>query len=81
MGIKYSLGKLKLKAELNKIFELFFESGLILMPITPDHILTNASLPFKHRDPFDYTNWQRELWDDKTVDEISREAMKHRNRK
>ena len=53
MGIKYSLGKLKLKAELNKIFELFFESGLILMPITPDHILTNASLPFKHRDPFD----------------------------
>jgi len=53
MGIKHSLGKLKLKAELKKIFELFFESGLILMPITPDHILTNASLPFHHRDPFD----------------------------
>lgn len=53
MGIKYSLGKLKLKAELKKIFELFFESGLILMPITPDHILTNISLPFQHRDPFD----------------------------
>jgi len=53
MGIKYSLGKLKLKAELNKIFELFFESGLRLMLITPEHILTNASLPFQHRDPFD----------------------------
>lgn len=53
MGIKHSLKKLKLKAELNKIFELFFESGLILLPITPNHILTNTSLPFYHRDPFD----------------------------
>ena len=53
MGIKYSLGKLKLKAELNKIFELFFDSGLILIPITPEHILTNTILPFLHRDPFD----------------------------
>ena len=53
MGIKYSLGKLKLKAELNKIFELFFDSGLILIPITPEHILTNTTLPFLHRDPFD----------------------------
>jgi PIN domain nuclease of toxin-antitoxin system len=53
MGIKYSLGKLKLKAELNKIFELFFDSGLILIPITPEHILTNTILPFQHRDPFD----------------------------
>jgi len=53
MGIKYSLGKLKLKAELKRIFELFFESGFLLLPITPDHILTNASLVFHHRDPFD----------------------------
>jgi len=53
MGIKFSLGKLELKAELKKIFELFFESGLLLLPITPEHILTNAALPFHHRDPFD----------------------------
>lgn len=53
IGIKHSLGKLKLKAELKKIFELFFDSGLSLMPITPDHILTNATLSFHHRDPFD----------------------------
>jgi len=53
MGIKHSLGKLKLKTELKKIFELFIDSGFILLPITPDHILTNASLPFHHRDPFD----------------------------
>jgi len=53
MGIKYSLGKLKLKAELGKIFELFLDSGFIILPITPEHILTNATLPFQHRDPFD----------------------------
>ncbi len=53
MGIKHSLGKLKLKAELKKIFELFLESGFILLPITPEHILTNTTLPFHHRDPFD----------------------------
>lgn len=53
MGIKYSLGKLKLKAELKRIFELFFESGFLLLPVTPDHILTNTSLSFHHRDPFD----------------------------
>lgn len=53
MGIKHSLGKLKLKAELKKIFELYFDSGFILLPITPDHILTNAALSFYHRDPFD----------------------------
>ena len=53
MGIKYSLGKLKLKTELKKIFELFSESGFILLPVTPEHILTNAALPFHHRDPFD----------------------------
>jgi hypothetical protein len=23
-----------------------------------------------NREPFDYTVWQRDLWDDKTVDEI-----------
>lgn len=53
MGIKHSLGKLKLKTELKKIFELFSDSGFILLPITPEHILTNTSLPFYHRDPFD----------------------------
>jgi PIN domain nuclease of toxin-antitoxin system len=53
MGIKYSLGKLELKTDLKRIFDLFLESGLLLMPITPEHILLNARLPFHHRDPFD----------------------------
>ena len=27
------------------------------------------------REPFDYTEWQRTLWQDKSVEEISRMAM------
>lgn len=30
------------------------------------------------REPFDYTRWQRELWPDRSIKEISDAAMKHR---
>ncbi len=30
------------------------------------------------REPFDYTQWQRTLWPDKSVEEISEAAMKLR---
>jgi hypothetical protein len=30
------------------------------------------------REPFDYTQWQRNLWPDKTVEEISTAAMEFR---
>jgi len=53
MGIKYSLGKLDLKADLKKVFELIDQSGLTILPITTTHILTNSVLDFHHRDPFD----------------------------
>ncbi len=33
------------------------------------------------REPFDYTTWQRDLWKDKTVEELSREAMEFRKSK
>lgn len=32
------------------------------------------------REPFDYTEWQRTLWNDKTVVEISSIAMERRRR-
>lgn len=32
------------------------------------------------REPFDYTKWQRELWTDKSVEELSAEAMKFRRK-
>ncbi|MEJ5308346.1 MAG: hypothetical protein WHX52_01120 [Anaerolineae bacterium] len=30
------------------------------------------------REPFDYTKWQRSLWSDKSIEEISRMAMQNR---
>lgn len=27
------------------------------------------------REPFDYTKWQRDLWNDKTIQDLSTEAM------
>lgn len=27
------------------------------------------------REPFDYTNWQRNLWNNRSVEELSKEAM------
>lgn len=31
------------------------------------------------REPFDYTRWQRRLWHEKSVEEISKMAMKIRS--
>jgi hypothetical protein len=31
-------------------------------------------------EPFDYTEWRRNLWHDKTVQELSQEAMDFRHR-
>ncbi len=53
MGIKYTLGKLTLKADLERIFELIEDSGISILPITSAHILTSTTLEFHHRDPFD----------------------------
>ena len=33
------------------------------------------------RAPFDYTKWQRKLWGEKSIEEISDAAMKLRNSK
>jgi hypothetical protein len=31
------------------------------------------------REPFDYTQWQRQLWTDRSVDELSKAAMAMRS--
>ncbi len=53
IGIKHSLNKLTLNTDLSEIFQLVGESGLEILPITPEQILTLTNLPFHHRDPFD----------------------------
>ena len=32
------------------------------------------------REPFDYTQWQRTLWAERSIEEISQAAMKQRTR-
>jgi len=32
------------------------------------------------REPFDYTRWQQNLWTEKSVEELSREAMAYRGK-
>ena len=33
------------------------------------------------KETFDYTQWQKSLWKDKDIEELSREAMEFRRRK
>jgi len=38
-------------------------------------------IDFVKRDNFDYTEWQRDLWEDKTIDEINEMAIKFQKEK
>ena len=31
------------------------------------------------REPFDYTQWQKDIWPERSIEEISEAAMKYRN--
>lgn len=31
------------------------------------------------REPFDYTRWQKDMWSERSIKEISNAAMKYRN--
>lgn len=53
MAIKHSLKKLTLKSDLKEIFQKIQDSGIEVLPISPEHILESSTLPFHHRDPFD----------------------------
>jgi len=54
MAIKVGLGKLQLRLGLESELRRFLEeNGFELLPIEYAHAARVASLPFKHRDPFD----------------------------
>jgi hypothetical protein len=46
---------------------------------TESNSCVSPSSDFGTSEPFDYTEWQRALWEDKSVEEISRMAMTHRD--
>ncbi len=53
IAIKYSIGRLDLNADLEKIFQIIEDTGFEILPISTTHILENATLEFHHQDPFD----------------------------
>jgi PIN domain nuclease of toxin-antitoxin system len=53
MSIKTSLGKLKLSRSVYEVMTVYAKAGAIILPISPGHALGTASLPWRHRDPFD----------------------------
>ena len=53
IGIKNSLGRLNLDADLKAIFKVIEKTGFDILPITLNHILKSAELDFFHQDPFD----------------------------
>jgi PIN domain nuclease of toxin-antitoxin system len=50
IGVKAAIGKLTVPDDLH---EHVIDSGLRILPLSPDHGLAVAGLPMHHRDPFD----------------------------
>ncbi|WP_295405791.1 hypothetical protein [uncultured Thiocystis sp.] len=43
-------------------------------------VMAEKFITLINRERFDYTEWQRNLWNDKSVEEISKAAMARRTR-
>ena len=43
-------------------------------------VMAERFITLINREPFDYTEWQRNLWNDKSIDELSKSAMVRRIR-
>lgn len=55
LAIKSSIGKLDIEIDLKALVGSMDKFGFQLLPVTLDHTLDLAKLPFHHRDPFDRT--------------------------
>lgn len=53
-------------------------SGFKILTENLGEVLAERFIALVQREKFDYTKWQKELWKDKTVEEISEMAMKKR---
>jgi hypothetical protein len=41
-------------------------------------VMAERFIALINREPFDYTEWQRNLWNDKSIEELSKAAMARR---
>jgi PIN domain nuclease of toxin-antitoxin system len=68
IAIKLSLGKLRLSLRLEDELLAFLEqNGFEFLPIDYAHVTRVASLPFKHKDPFDRLLAAQALIEDMTL--------------
>ena len=56
-------------------------NGFKILTENLGEVLAERFIALVQREKFDYTKWQKELWKDKTVEEISEMAMKKRRGK
>jgi hypothetical protein len=53
-------------------------TGFRALVAAPGDVQAEKFIALVQREPFDYTRWQRTLWPDRSIEEISQVAMKHR---
>ena len=53
-------------------------AGLRALVAALGNVQAEKFIALIQREPFDYTRWQRTLWPDRSVEEISQAAMKAR---
>jgi len=53
-------------------------AGFIALAAALGEVQAEKFIALIQREPFDYTRWRRTLWPDKSIEEISQAAMKHR---
>ena len=53
VAIKVRTGKLHLDGGVSEFFNIIYQNGFDLLPITVRHLEIVETLPFIHRDPFD----------------------------
>ena len=45
------------------------------------HVQTERFIALMIKEPFDYTKWQKNLYEDMSIEELSRKAMENREKK
>ena len=49
--------------------------------LTFGYVQTERFIALMNKEPFDYTRWQEDLYEDMTIDELSKKAMENRRKK
>lgn len=73
MAIKTSMGKLNLSRPIHEVMSGYAKAGAVILPISPNHALATASLPWHHRDPFDRMLIAQAQYEDLTL--VSRDSL------